>query len=631
MGGGNKTLDMKRLRDLLGPFSSTGGGPDAIFPLALEGLRQGLGAEAVRLTLFGEEGREAQIHCTGNENCRWPHPGDQRIPCLHGDRTLGMLEIRGGGDPGEDGRWLLEMAADRIAVEAHNRMLDEVVQAAALESEAIDAVSREMTWGSDIALLMELVLRQAVHISRAAGGALYLKDDEDGALRLQACHPASAEWARERIPFGHEIVGWVAKNATSRRELDEGTEGSGREEDNRKNHLAVPLISEGEVDGVLSLVSVGRQPFTSTHERILTVFAAQASKALAAARLIRALREERDLRENILAGTPNGVIAVDEGRRVVLMNNAARHLFAAAEAPGIQQGNLVERYLPQQPFLERLQRVLSGASDSETLDLSQGSEAQRRDYLINILCLRRGDSRGATLILKDVTDQRKLDDQVLRMGRVASLGQLAAGIAHEIRNPLTGVSITLDILREEEGLSAEALEMIDDIGREIDRLEALVHGLLDFARPQPARHRPMQLAKALDWHRTFREQCRNKGLEFRLELEDNPKLQGDPERLKQLFLNLAINALDATEPGGRVTLRAGIATHPGRPTRVRVELSDTGRGMDELTRQQVFDPFFTTKNDGTGLGLSIAHSIAEQHGGRIEVDSTPGGGTTFRV
>ena len=80
-----------------------------------------------------------------------------------------------------------------------------------------------------------------------------------------------------------------------------------------------------------------------------------------------------------------------------------------------------------------------------------------------------------------------------------------------------------------------------------------------------------------------------------------------------------------------MTLRAGIATHPGQPTRVRVELNDTGRGMDELTRQQVFDPFFTTKNDGTGLGLSIAHSIAEQHGGRIEVDSTPGGGTTFRV
>ncbi|HSH70495.1 MAG TPA: ATP-binding protein, partial [Deferrisomatales bacterium] len=621
---------MKRLHDLLGSFCCAESRPEEIFPPALEGLRQALGAEAVRLTLYSAEGHEVQSYCTGGD-CRWPHPGDSRVPCRHGDRTLGMLEIRGEGDLGEDRRWLLELAADRIAVETHNQMLAEAVRAATLESQAIDAVSREMNGGSEIERLTELVLRQAVDISGAAGGALYLKDAKDGALRLQTCHPASKEWARERIPFGHELVGWVAKNALPRRAPDEGAEGPGGPEDDRKNHLAVPLINAGEVGGVLSLVSVGRQPFTATHERILTVFAAQASKALAAAQLIRVLREERDLRENILAGTPNGVIAVDQGRRVVLMNNAARHLFAAGEAAGTQQGNPIERYLPQQAFLQRLQRVLSGAAEVETLELSHGSAARRRDYLINIFRLHRGDSWAATLIVKEVTEQRQLDDEVLRMGRVASLGQLAAGIAHEIRNPLTGVSITLDILREEEGLSAEALEMIDDIGREIDRLEALVHGLLDFARPQPTRHRPMRLAKALDWHRTFREQCRNKGLEFRLELEDNPKIQGDPERLKQLFLNLAINALDATEPGGKVTVRAGIATHPGRPARAKVELTDTGRGMDESTRQQVFDPFFTTKNDGTGLGLSIAHSIAEQHGGRIEVDSTPGGGTTFRV
>ena len=354
-------------------------------------------------------------------------------------------------------------------------------------------------------------------------------------------------------------------------------------------------------------------------------------EASAAARLIDGLRQERDLRENVLAGAPNGVIAVDAERRVILMNNAARHFFAEGEAPGLQQDNPVERYLPQQPLLERLQRVLSGASDMEVLELSQGAAAHRRDYLINISPLCRGEARGATLVARDMTEQRRLDEQVLRIGRVASLGRVAAGIAHEIRNPLTGISITLDILREEQGLSAEGQEMITDISREIDRLEALIHGVLDFARPQPVQHRPMRLAKALEWHRTFREQCRKKGLSCHLDLEANPKIQGDPERLKQLFLNLAINALDATDPGGRVTLRTCVDDSPEGRRQVWVEIQDTGRGMDEQTVQQVFDPFFTTKNEGTGLGLSIAHSIAEQHGGTIEVTSAPGAGTTFRV
>ena len=355
------------------------------------------------------------------------------------------------------------------------------------------------------------------------------------------------------------------------------------------------------------------------------------AEAVATARLIRDLRAERDLRDTILAGTPYGVIAVDDGRRVILMNNAARHFFAGSEAPGAQRGNPIERYLPQAPFLERLQRVLGGATELETLDLGEESGPDQHHYLINIFQLRQGDDGGATVIVRDVTRQRKLDEQVLRMGRVASLGQLAAGIAHEIRNPLTGISITLDILREEPGLSGEGQEMISDISREIDRLEALIHGLLDFARPQQAQHRPMRLAKTLDWHRTFREQCRNKGLECTLEMDANPKVAGDPDRLKQLFLNLAINALDATDAGGRVTLRAGVDTAADGVERARVEVSDTGRGMDGQTLEQVFDPFFTTKSEGTGLGLSIAHSIAEQHGGSIEVTSVPGTGSTFRV
>jgi signal transduction histidine kinase len=234
------------------------------------------------------------------------------------------------------------------------------------------------------------------------------------------------------------------------------------------------------------------------------------------------------------------------------------------------------------------------------------------------------------LVLQDLTDQKRLDEQVHRMARLASIGQLAAGIAHEIRNPLTGVGISLDILRDEAGLSLEGRGLLDDINREIDRLEHLIRGLLDFARPQPVHMHPLRIAGALQWLGTFREQCSKKGVRFHFELKDNPRIKGDREKLKQVFLNLAINALEATDQGDEVRIFAEAVSADGQPW-ARVVVEDTGRGMDGETAAQVFNPFFTTKSEGTGLGLAIAHSIVEQHGGRIDVQSSPGTGTRLVV
>ncbi len=349
------------------------------------------------------------------------------------------------------------------------------------------------------------------------------------------------------------------------------------------------------------------------------------------AETIARLGAERDLLENILAGTPNGVMALNRDRTIVMINRAARRLFKIRKKDPPPEGTPVERFIMLPSFSEALARVLSGASELETVEITLGSDPAERIFAVKIFRLKMGEMTGATLIIQDLTEQRKMDEQLRRMVRVASIGQLAAGIAHEIRNPLTGIAITLDIIRDEKGLSENGREMVADMSREIDRLEALVRGLLDFARPQPAQTRPMRLAKALEWHRTFSEQCRKKGVRCETDMVANPKIVGNPERLKQLFLNLAINALEATEPGGTVYLRTGLDASTRLKERARVEISDTGRGMDEATLRRIFDPFFTTKSDGTGLGLAIAHTIVEQHGGTMTVKSSPGGGTVFAV
>lgn len=551
------------------------------------------------------------------------------VPVRAGSRVLGVLEAcwdPGRGDGLLSALGALAAVADTVGLVLRNRDLLEGNLAKIQQILALQRVSRQMTSGSEIAGLLKMVVEEALHLTGAEGGVLYLLEEaEEGQLSLAAWGGEPPPPGRERVPLGYGIVGWVARGGAALRVSDRGAGGAHGTYASRRSQLAVPLVSDGRVLGVLAVEGRREDSFSPTHEEILGLFAAQAAKAIEARRFLQEIREERDLREQILGGTPNGVIALGMDRKVILMNEAARRYLGVNEAP---EGNPVERYLISRPFLEQVNRVLGGESGLDSVEIGSSGSGEGRCLLASAYSL--GPQRGVTVILQDFTERRRLDERMQRMSRLASIGQLAAGIAHEIRNPLTGVGISLDILREEPGLSGDGRVLLDDINREVDRLESLIRGLLDFARPQPAEFRPMRLAKALEWHRTFREQCRKRSIQFRLELKDNPKVQGDPEKLKQLFLNLAINALDAVPSGGEVRVWADRV--PGKPKPwARVGVEDTGVGMDEETMAQVFNPFFTTKNEGTGLGLSIAHSIVEQHGGRIDVQSRLGSGTRFTV
>ncbi len=491
---------------------------------------------------------------------------------------------------------------------------------------ALQRVGRQMTSALDTESLLPLVVEEALQLTGADGASVYLREQGDEeTLRLCARAGQPAGMDRETVSVGYGIVGWVARAGSGLRVSDRGAGVPDAGSVARKSQLAVPLLSEGGVLGVLAVEARREEAFGPTDEEILSIFASQAAKAIEASRLFQQIRAERDLREGILGGTPNGVVAVDPARRVMLVNEAARRFLQVREAP---EGNPVERYLSAPDFLRGLRAILEGRSGLESLEVAVGTGEREARLLVSIFSL--GPGRGATIILQDLTERRRLDERVQRMARLASIGQLAAGIAHEIRNPLTGVAISLDILGQEEGLSGEGRSLLDDMNREIDRLEALIRGILDFARPQLGEFRPMRVARALEWHRTFREQCRKKGVGLDFELRSNPKIEGDPDRLTQLFLNLAINALEAVSEGGEVRIWAEqVAATPRAWARVVVE--DTGHGMDGPTLNQIFDPFFTTKREGTGLGLSIAYSVVEQHGGRMDVRSRPGEGTRFTV
>jgi two-component system NtrC family sensor kinase len=227
--------------------------------------------------------------------------------------------------------------------------------------------------------------------------------------------------------------------------------------------------------------------------------------------------------------------------------------------------------------------------------------------------------------LKLVTRQ-----QIGQTEKLASLGRLAAGVAHEINNPLTGVLTFAHLLRQKPNMDDQDRQDLDLIINETTRVAEIVRGLLDFARERPAAKRPLDLNEII--RRTIRLLSGQKGFQQIIVVEDLdeglPKVEGDENQLQQLLLNLSLNACEAMPQGGTLMVQTS-----ARNGAVAVKVSDTGCGIKKEHLDRIFEPFFSTKpvGKGTGLGLSVSYGIAQQHGGTLEVESEEGKGSTFTI
>jgi signal transduction histidine kinase len=213
--------------------------------------------------------------------------------------------------------------------------------------------------------------------------------------------------------------------------------------------------------------------------------------------------------------------------------------------------------------------------------------------------------------------------------RLAALGQFAAAIAHDIRTPLTSISLNVQILRQKLALPPDDREHLDIALEELGRLDKSVAEILDFAKPVKLVPQTIDVGELIEaTARKLSPVLSEKGLALRCEPSTAPlpSVQGDPQRLRQVLVNLVDNAADASAAGGAVTVRAKTAD-----AQIAIEIEDHGRGIDAEDLPRIFEPFFTTRPDGTGLGLAICHKVIRAHGGDIQVRSTQGGGSTFTV
>jgi two-component system sensor histidine kinase AtoS len=273
--------------------------------------------------------------------------------------------------------------------------------------------------------------------------------------------------------------------------------------------------------------------------------------------------------------------------------------------------------------LLRLAEIIFYRNEREGLNLRLGcSRFQHND-----------EARGAILVLHDLTRLRQLEMQVRYSDRLASVGTLAAGMAHEIKNPLVAISTFSQLLPEQYDDPEFRDSFTELVNAEVNRIDKLVNDVLKFGQPSKPVFVEIPLHDQLQRLLLLvKVELRKKDISLVSHLAaENDVVRADPDQIQQATLNLLLNAIDAMEPGGCLKLTTDSAScKDGRPG-IRILVSDDGPGISEDIKAHIFDPFYTTKPEGTGLGLAITHGIVQEHDGDIAVKSQPGSGTTFCI
>jgi PAS domain S-box-containing protein len=402
-----------------------------------------------------------------------------------------------------------------------------------------------------------------------------------------------------------------------------------------------PCRVKGEVIAVLG---VGRKdgldPLNSEEVDTLKTLAAQAATAIMNGRLYRSLAEKadelrglKDYNENILESLDSGIVVLDLDSRVVRWNRAMEGLYGRARAEVL--GQPLAAVFPE-AFLDALRGSLVLGDHDEIAHVYKLHlpAADGRSQMVNLSVApfqaAPGERCGTILILDDITARVRLEDQLQHAEKMASVGLLAAGVAHEVNTPLAGISSYTQLLRGQLEENDPRQQVLEKIEKQSFRAAKIINGLLNFSRSSGTEFDRVDVNKVLaDVLALVEHQLDGSKIRVRRELAPHvPPVRGNENRIQQVFFNLILNARDAMPSGGWLTLR----THADDET-VVVEVSDTGHGIRREHIRRIYDPFFTTKGigKGTGLGLSVSYGIVQEHGGAIFVESDPGQGTTFQV
>jgi signal transduction histidine kinase len=450
-------------------------------------------------------------------------------------------------------------------------------------------------------------------------------------LRLRAEQPATEDLDTELIVSKDPVIQQVIEEEKSIliNDLPESAD-SLHESANLRSFLSAPLSYEGQVRGTINLSSRTADVYTREDLERFTAFCDHLSTVFASTRELVDLTRYVD---KVMRNLPVGVLTYRIQSDDLHLNREARDILG-----------FDEQRLPRDQFEAEIRNRLDGGDFLELLDINERRDRESlRRYELHqegtepprIIKAFRNTIRdsedllgGILIVVSEITEQVQLNQQVNRAERLAALGELASSLAHEIKNPLTSIQGFVQMLPERKDDREYVEKTANILRKECRRLDELIDNLHSYAKPQVGQRQKFSLADLIDETVTLiRKQAEKSDVELVLDVPDELEVFGDSSKIKQVVMNLSLNSIEAISDRGTLTIQ-GERT---RRNETRLTIRDTGVGMNEDQLEKIFNPFYTTKEEGTGLGMAITHRIVEDHGGIMNIDSSPGEGTTVEV
>ena len=561
---------------------------------------------------------------------------------------VGIITVIGWVFMSREHRSALALASTMVEERQLTATLEQKVESKTTELEDAQRVLQRMWWlGQQITLelnpqrVLERFVEAVSDIVQADGGCVGMIG-EDGKLHMVVGTGIVEELKGMSVPIANSAMGRVIRSGSAWTVTDVHSHVNevspltySRVKDSVASLAVVPISRRGERIGAVALVSRQRREFTTADLERVEAMSDLLSVSLQNAELVETLRQTEWRFRTLFRAAPDAVLTVLQSGRIREANDAVRDV-TGADPMQLVGREVIELVMESDREILRSALNVTFAGTPSRLELTferaDHGVTSRRVVAVAMSRLPEADPPSVLLVGRDVTNEREMRLRLMETDRLAAIGELVAGVAHEVNNPLSSISAFAQLMLRDGGLTPTQRESVEIIKSETVRASQVVRDLLAFARRREPQHELVDLNAVIT--RTLRlrgYQMSTNQITVETDLApDLPNVAGDARQLQQVCLNLVINAVQAmTALGGG---RLKVSTRCDRDS-VVMDVRDSGPGIPDATKARIFEPFFTTKDEGegTGLGLSVSYGIVTAHGGTIEAAETSASGTTIRV
>ncbi len=523
------------------------------------------------------------------------------------------------------------------ALKESQQRLEEKVAARNQELHTLNTIAELITQAMNLTDILPRVLSQTLKLIPARGAALYLLRGNPPCLELQCQENAGQLIPRMPIDAQADRPLWEDEVTDLTSSLLEAA--CGRMSffacEEERNCLNVPLICRGQVMGVMTFVEVDFQEITPERRELLLCVGQQIGITIESLQNVEQLVSSKDLLQSVFDGITDMMVLLDRDLRIRMVNKAYLQHYGMTLEQVLERPCLSTAVAPGCPLSPESIKEIFHSQKPRTEEVMTGNGGRGEIFLVHYYPIigEKEEVAGIVSYIKNITAEKRVEQRIQQTEKMAALGQLAGGIAHEINNPLGVILCYTDLLKSQLADFPQGLHDVGTIEKHARNCQRIVADLLKFSRGQETEPLLAQLNATIEEvvqmveHQFRRQRCR-------IELDLDPQLpqwRFDVDKMKQVFLNLLMNASQASKEGQgliRISTR-----HRPETRQAQIVFADNGVGIPPEIMGRIFDPFFTTKKtgEGTGLGLAVSYGIIKDHGGDIQVESEPGQWTRFTI